>query len=286
MRNRITGISKRVLGQRGTKLGKKLRRKEASAKQRPKTTVHFIYLVIMICLSFLLMLRYQDMTQQFTQHFKLINSKNPRNVKISRNNTPIDTTFQVDQLKKFGSINSKNFSDKTYARWSATSKVQFDENRTFVWKPITKYKKYDVLDREVCILNHLSNFSWAPKLLWHNSSGLVTNYLGGEPLSAYKIPLDYKEQLQKIVDDMKSVGINHGDIYKRCHPKCDTKKKENENYDVMVQEESGKTFASLSLIDFGWATSARKICPTALGSTNLTTMIGFFSSWTKHFAAT
>ena len=128
MRNRITGISKRVLGQHGTKLEKKLRRKEASAKQRLKTTVHyFIYLVIMICLPFLLTLRYQDMTQQFTQHFKLINSKNPRNVNISRNDTPIDTTFQVDQLKQFKSINSKNPSDKTYARWSATSKIQFDE---------------------------------------------------------------------------------------------------------------------------------------------------------------
>ena len=81
----------------------------------------------MICLPFLLTLQYQDTTQQFTQHFKLINSKNPRNVKISRNDTPIDTTFQVDQLKQFKSINSKNPSDKTYARWSATSKIQFDE---------------------------------------------------------------------------------------------------------------------------------------------------------------
>ena len=175
-------------------------------------------------------------------------------VTISRYDTTIDTTFQVNQLKQFESINSKNPSDKTHATWSATSKVRIDENRTFIWKPITsRYEGYDVVDREVCILNHLSNFSWAPKLLWYNSSGLVTNYVD-EPLSVYKIPLDYKEQLQKIVDDMKSVGINHGDIYKECHPRCDTKKKENEQFEFMVQEESGKTFASLSLVDFGWAT--------------------------------
>ena len=86
------------------------------------------------------------------------------------------------------------------------------KNRTFVWKPITRYKKYDVLDCEVCILNHLSNFSWAPKLLWHNSSGLVTNYLS-EPLSAYKIPLDYKEQLRKIVDDKVCWHQSHTAIF-------------------------------------------------------------------------
>jgi len=54
--------------------------------------------------------------------------------------------------------------------------------------------------------------------------------------------LDYKEQVQKIIDDMKSVGVNHGDIYK------------DHEYDIMVQEESDKPHASLSLIDFGWAT--------------------------------
>jgi len=148
----------------------------------------------------------------------------------------------------FNGIESYDFSG--IARWSATSQVRIDKNQEFVWKPIVKYKGFDVLDREVCILKHLSNFSWVPKLLWYNSSGIVTNYVG-KPLSALTIPLDYKEQMDKIIVDMKSVGINHGDIFKICHhTKCNWASilKSEESYDIMVLD------GSLSLIDFGWAT--------------------------------
>lgn len=146
-------------------------------------------------------------------------------------------------------IESYNFSG--IARWSATSSVRFDKNREFVWKPVgNKYAKFDPLDREICILKHLSNFSWVPRLLWYNSSSLVTNYVG-VPLTTLTIPLNYKEQMDKIIVDMKSVGINHGDIYKACHrspgckptcPKCE------EQYDIMVLD------GRLSVLDFGWAT--------------------------------
>jgi len=147
-------------------------------------------------------------------------------------------------------IESYNFSG--IARWSATAKVRIDKNREFVWKPIKTYLEFDPLDREVCILKRLSNFSWVPRLLWYNSSGLVTNYVGA-PLTTLTIPLDYKEQMHEIIVDMKSVGINHGDIYKACHcakcnpfwtpcPKCE------EQYDIMVLD------GRLSLLDFGWAT--------------------------------
>jgi len=147
---------------------------------------------------------------------------------------------------------------------SATSRVSIDAGEEYVFKQIIqgKYWEFGVLDREVCIVKQLSNFSWAPKLVWYNSSSLATTYVGKQ-MTKFTIPLNYKEQIEKIFFDMESVGINHGDIYKPCnvqprklHFKC-MKDPENEmydNYEFMLKSESGKIYSRLSLVDFGWAT--------------------------------
>jgi hypothetical protein len=118
---------------------------------------------------------------------------------------------------------------------------------------------------KVYVSNHLAHFSWAPKVVWHNSSALITSY-AGEPLTVFNVPLDYREEYEKLLVDMESVGVEHGDIYKECHAgnmrtyrKCmdDNKKKMvrggllKEDYELMVQHVDGKSY--FSLVDFGWA---------------------------------
>jgi len=154
------------------------------------------------------------------------------------------------EIVKSAWIDIELYNFSRIARWSATSRVRIDKNREFVWKQMNKFMKFNPLEREVCILEFLSNYSWAPRLLWYNSSGLVTNYVGAA-LTTLTIPLDYKEQMDEIIVDMESVGINHGDIHKACHhPKCKRRNisKSEEQYDIMVLD------GRLSLIDFGWAT--------------------------------
>jgi len=147
---------------------------------------------------------------------------------------------------------------------NATSNVFVDYRHEFVLKFMKKYEEFGVLNREVCILKHLSSFIWAPKLVWHNSTSIVTSYVG-KPLNEFNIPLDYREQFEKIIADMESVGIGHGNIYKPCpnlYKELDLKKcaeinKGNgtsmEKYELMVEETAGGKDPRLSLVDFGWA---------------------------------
>lgn len=145
---------------------------------------------------------------------------------------------------------------------SATSRVSIDAGEEYVFKQIIGYWEFGVLDREVCIVKQLSHFSWAPKLVWYNSSSLATTYVGKQ-MTMFTIPLNYKEQIEKIFLDMESVGINHGDIYKPCHVQprelrveCmkDPEHEMYDNYEFMLKSESGKIYSRLSLVDFGWAT--------------------------------
>ena len=145
--------------------------------------------------------------------------------------------------------------------FGATSAVLVDEQKEFVLKKCTSYEQYKVMERELCVLGLLKKISWAPKVMWHNGSEMITTYMG-EPMTVFNIPLDYREQYEKIITDLESVDITHGDIYKECHrmSKQHLCRKRNkmgrglfqENYELMTRQElKGKT--TLSLVDFGWS---------------------------------
>ena len=180
----------------------------------------------------------------------------------------IDDSFKGDPFPT-----SINFVEPTETFSATSSKpvlvddrkdVLVDDRKEFVLKRdiVEEFRKYDVLEREVCVLSHLVPFSWSPKVVWHNSSALITSYVG-EPLTVFNIPLDYREEYEKLLVDMESVGVEHGDIYKECHGvdkrKCmDDNKKImvrggllKEDYELMVQHVDGKSY--ISLVDFGWA---------------------------------
>lgn len=166
----------------------------------------------------------------------------------------IEDTFKGDQFPS-----SINFVEPTKSFSATSTGVLVDDQKKFVLKRLHKgMRGYEPLGREVCVLSHLAPFPWSPKVAWHNSSALITSYVG-EPLTVFNIPLDYREQYEKIVVDMESVGVNHGDIYKVCHggnlTKCKVEKRRGllkEDYELMVHHVNGKSH--VSLVDFGWAT--------------------------------
>jgi len=143
----------------------------------------------------------------------------------------------------------------------STSAVLIDEQNEFVFKSINKvFDIYDTAERELCVLGLLTKFSWAPKVMWHNRSEMITTYMG-KPMTVFNIPLDYREQYEKIIADLESAAVSHGDIYKECfliksRKICFERNKKgrglfHESYELMAQQLDGKT--SLSLVDFGWA---------------------------------
>ena len=109
-----------------------------------------------------------------------------------------------------------NFSNRVVSFNAATSVSIVDDRHEYVMKVLKNINAtFDTLDREVCILKQLALFSWAPRLAWYNSSSMKTSY-ASEPLDLFNIPLDYREQYAKILVDMKSVGVQHGNIHKSC----------------------------------------------------------------------
>lgn len=158
------------------------------------------------------------------------------------------------------------FSNQPITFHAATSKTIVDDRHEYVLKVINKSRywkgKYP-LEREICILKKLSPFPWAPRLMWYNSSSMVTSF-EGKPLDLFNIPLNYREQYANILRDMTSAGVAHGDIHKQCKiytvPLCEEAMnrlgKTAEWYELTVQEENGRKtgkYPSMSLLDFSWA---------------------------------
>ena len=148
---------------------------------------------------------------------------------------------------------------------AATSKTIVDDKHEYVMKIVSqsdKWKGRYPLEREICILKRLSPFSWAPRLVWYNSSSMVTSY-AGKPLNLFNIPLNYREQYTTILRDMAYVGVTHGDIYKKCKnyrvPLCISAIEQlgetAEWYELTVQVNESKPgeYPPMSLLDFSWA---------------------------------
>ena len=120
--------------------------------------------------------------------------------------------------------------------FSFTADVQIDYDRQTVTKTGTRFKPFDPIKREACILKLLQKFDWCPRIISVGENVLVSSWAGEAP-SGHNLPPDYREQMENILRDLNSVGIKHNDIVKR-----------NDDVDVLIH--GGK----IRLIDFSWAT--------------------------------
>jgi hypothetical protein len=114
----------------------------------------------------------------------------------------------------------------------STAKLSF---HTVVVKHIRNYEEWNPIAREVCILEILQDFQWAPQLLWNNETAVMLSYVG-EPVSWKNIPANYHQQMAKILHDLSSVGVAHNDLYK--------------DFAVEIMVLNGR----LHMCDYSWAT--------------------------------
>ena len=116
---------------------------------------------------------------------------------------------------------------------SATSNIY--ASKRLVAKHVIRYQEFDSFDREICILNKLRTFSWAPTLFCIGSDYFVTHFVGDASCSLEA--QDYARQMRGIVHDMQSVGVRHNDLFKPYSSD-------------FVTDSTGR----LHLTDFGWGT--------------------------------
>ena len=119
---------------------------------------------------------------------------------------------------------------------SITSIVYINSDGDIVKKLNSKYDgpEFTLLERELHVLDLLSEFDWCPKVLSVNEKDrLFFMTMMGSPISKSNIPSDAEDQLQGILDDLKSKNIRHNDIKKE---------------EILV-DKNGK----MALCDFGWA---------------------------------
>jgi tRNA A-37 threonylcarbamoyl transferase component Bud32 len=116
-----------------------------------------------------------------------------------------------------------------------TSEVSISSDKQFVKKRVIKYLDHNSYEREIHVLKLLNhhNFDWCPKFIQSNDNELsfVMTYCG-ERMNKTNKPRNYKEQMQKILKDMKSINLKHNDI---------------KSTEVLVYK------SKIFLIDFGWA---------------------------------
>ena len=107
----------------------------------------------------------------------------------------------------------------------------------------SRYLRFNLIEREICVLKRLQPFPWCPRLLGFTNTTLRLGH-AGEPVSPATLPPDYTAQFNQMLADMTSVGVRHNDMFNPrpgC-PNCPAK------HEVMVRR------GRLMLVDFGWAT--------------------------------
>lgn len=112
-------------------------------------------------------------------------------------------------------INGMTVVFNTVIKNGSTSEVMKCSKNKFVKKKVTEYLNYNVYEREIHILNLLKhhNFDWCPTLIETNDNekSFIMTYCG-EIMNKNNRPENYKEQIQSIVNDMKSINMKHNDI--------------------------------------------------------------------------
>lgn len=126
----------------------------------------------------------------------------------------------------------------TLIKQGATSST-FSSPFLFV-KYIIKFKKENVYEREKYIGSILQKFDWYPKLLYCDDTNQFFIYSNvGVPITLENKPKNLEQQFNKILDDMKSVNIQHNDI----------------KLEEILIDENNKIY----LCDFGWGSVNNKL---------------------------
>jgi predicted Ser/Thr protein kinase len=101
---------------------------------------------------------------------------------------------------------------KIIPKSGSTSNYYVDFEKKYFMKIPTRYKSYNVLEREIYILKMLKNYKWCPNLIYYDNNVIITEYCG-EVLNVKNIPDDYELQIKKILSDLKKENIEHNDIH-------------------------------------------------------------------------
>jgi len=129
---------------------------------------------------------------------------------------------------------------------SLSSEIFINQEKNLILKKPTKFLEYDILKREIYILELLNklNLPWCPKLIFYNNEYFITEYCGDQ-ITSKNIPDDYLKQINQILLDLKNLNIQHNDIYKK-------NQYGEENCEILVKNEK------LFLVDFGWCSINKK----------------------------
>ena len=119
---------------------------------------------------------------------------------------------------------------------SRTCQTYLSEDGLLVLKHIRRYQEYDIYEREVYILRHLlaQGIDWCPRIVASddNNQDIIMSY-SGDCIKRGNKPPDWREQVERIIDDMNRMTLVHGDLTKK---------------EVLV-DDKGK----IHVVDFGWS---------------------------------
>lgn len=159
-----------------------------------------------------------------------------------KNKIPDDLLKKIknlEKLKKLHNVNNLNIMNLVcqqcncfnYIKQGATSS-SFSSPFLFI-KYVIKYKDYNVYEREKYIGSILKDFDWYPTLLHYDDNNQFFVFRNvGVPVTMENKPDDLEKQFNKILEDMKSVNVQHNDI----------------KIGELLLDENNKIY----LCDFGW----------------------------------
>ena len=133
----------------------------------------------------------------------------------------------------------KNIHNNVYLINQGATSSTFTAPFIFV-KYVIKYQEFDVYEREKHISTLLKDFDWYPKLLYSDDNNQYFIFKNvGVPVTKKNKPDDLEEQFNKILEDMKSVNVQHNDI----------------KIGEILVDDNNKIY----LCDFGWGSVDKKL---------------------------
>ena len=97
---------------------------------------------------------------------------------------------------------------------SDISKIYISEDKKYILKKIILFLEYDTYKREVLLLKKLNKeVDWTPKIIYNeDKDNIIVSEYCGERINEYNKPNNYKEQINKIIFDLKRLNIQHNDL--------------------------------------------------------------------------
>jgi predicted Ser/Thr protein kinase len=141
----------------------------------------------------------------------------------------------IEPKRKVSAESAKGASAENVLRTDMGATSHVNIYKDIVIKRVIKYHSYNTFEREVYWLTYLNGkgYNWIPKLIKNNvTEKTITMQYCGEKLTSLNAPEDWREQVNKILSDLKNENIKHNDI---------------KNTELLVKDNH------ITLIDYGWA---------------------------------